>query len=169
MKVQKDRPLFMGLLGVVQRRVLPGRSRGAGSNSTAVVSLASLPGLLLCGVLSGCVVEQPGPLSQRNSALTQGNVQLNLVVGETTKADVLETFGAPNVTTRDGSGREVWTWQRAAQVNQSSSNARYWTILVAGGARSASGFESSSSMITLIIKFDENDVVTDFSSRSANF
>jgi outer membrane protein assembly factor BamE (lipoprotein component of BamABCDE complex) len=119
-------------------------------------------------ILTGCATPQE-PVSTKNSQLTQGNVQMNLAVGKTTKADVLETFGAPNVTTRDGSGKEVWTYQRQAQVSQSSSQSGYWTIIFAGNSNTASGFETSSRMITLIIKFDENDVVTDFQSRTSNF
>lgn len=119
-------------------------------------------------LLGGCVAAQQ-PLTDRNSQLTQGNVQLSLHVGTTTKVQVLESFGAPNVTTRDGAGREVWTYQRSAQVSQSSSRSGYWTILFAGQGGSSSGFESSSRMITLIIKFDENDVVSDFNSRASNF
>lgn len=127
--------------------------------------------VLLVGLgllLPGCV-PPPQPLTERNSALTQGNIQLNLVVGQTTKAQVLETFGAPNITTRDGSGREVWTYQRAAQVSQSSNRSGYWTVILAGQNSSASGFESGSRMITLIIKFDSSDVVTDFRSRTSDF
>ena len=82
---------------------------------------------------------------------------------------MLETFGAPNITTRDGSGREVWTYQRAAQVSQSSNRSGYWTVILAGQNSSASGFESGSRMITLIIKFDSSDVVTDFRSRTSDF
>ena len=127
--------------------------------------------ILLIGlglVMQGCV-PPPQPLSERNSALTQGNIQMNLVVGQTTKAQVLDNFGAPNITTRDGSGREVWTYQRAAQVSQSSSRSGYWTIILAGQNSSASGFESGSRMFTLIIKFDSGDVVTDFRSRTSDF
>ncbi len=119
-------------------------------------------------VMSGCVAT-PQPLTDRNSQLTQGNVQMNLEVGETTKTQVLEAFGAPNITTRDGAGREVWTYQRAAQVAQSSTKEQYWTIILAGQSNSASGFESNSRMITLIIKFDNHDVVSDFRSRTSNF
>lgn len=119
-------------------------------------------------LLGGCV-SPPKPLTDRNSQLTQGNVQMNLVVGKTTKADVLENFGSPNITTRDGAGREVWSYQRAAQISQSSSQSGYWTILLAGQSTTASGFESSSRMLTLIIKFDSNDIVTDFRSRTSNF
>ena len=117
--------------------------------------------------LVGCKTTEP--LSSKNSNLTQGNVQMNLQVGDTTKLEVLENFGSPNVTTRDASGQEVWSYQRAAQVAQSSTSEGYWTIIFAGQSKTASGFESSSKMITLIIKFDENDVVTDFRSRESNF
>ena len=63
--------------------------------------------------LAGCVAP-PQPLTEKNSSLTQGNVQMNLIVGDTSKAYVLEAFGSANVTTRDGAGREVWSYQRAA-------------------------------------------------------
>lgn len=141
-----------------------------------ITLMKSLPGLflvlLLAGfLLSGCLSmpERPEPVTDRNSQLTQGNVQLSIQVGTTTKAQVLESFGSPNITTRDGSGREVWTYQRSAQVSQSSSKEGYWTIFLAGRNSSSSGFESSSRMITLIIKFDGNDIVTDFNSRTSNF
>jgi outer membrane protein assembly factor BamE (lipoprotein component of BamABCDE complex) len=124
--------------------------------------------LLLPVLLIGCM-NTPTPVSDRNSDLTQGNVQMNLIVGQTRKADVLEKFGSPNITTRDGSGREVWTYQRQAQVAQSSSKSGYWTVILAGQSSSSAGFESSSRMITLIIKFDDKDVVVDFNSRTSNF
>jgi len=118
--------------------------------------------------LTGCV-DSPHPVTDRNSQLTQGNVQLSIQVGKTTKADVLEKFGAPNITTRDSNGKEVWTYQRSGQVTQSSYRSGYWTIFLAGQSSNRSGFESSSRMITLIIKFGSNDIVTAFSSRTSNF
>ncbi len=117
----------------------------------------------------GACVEPPQPLTRRNSQLTQGNVQMNLIVGQTTKAQVLETFGAPNITTRDGTGREVWTYQRAAQISQASGKSGYWTIVLAGQSSRSSGLETSSSMMTLIIKFDQRDMVDDFRSRTSKF
>lgn len=125
-------------------------------------------GLVFSVSIAGCV-RPPQPLTERNSQLTQGNVQMNLITGKTTKAEVLENFGSPNITTRDGSGREVWTFQRSAQITQSSSQSGYATVILAGKSSRASGFESSSRMITLIIKFDKNDVVSDFKSRTSNF
>ena len=128
--------------------------------------------LLLAGGLlglAGCAVTPPEPVTKRNSELTHGNVQLHLRVGETTQAEVLEKFGAPNVTTVDGAGREVWTYQRSARAAQSSSDSRYWTLILLGGASDASGFETTSRMITLLIKFDAQGIVVDFKSRASNF
>ncbi|MDE0360342.1 MAG: hypothetical protein OXI12_04525 [Gammaproteobacteria bacterium] len=127
--------------------------------------------------LAGCAAPFQ-PVTERNSPLTQGNVQMNVLVGQTTKADVLETFGAPNVTTRDGDGNEVWSYQRAARVTQSSSQSGLWSIILAPGGRgvgggvgssSSTGFETTSRMMTLIIEFGADDVVEDFRSRAANF
>ena len=139
-------------------------------------SLPQLRALLLRGaaivplmLMTACVLPPPNQPLERNSPLTQGNVQMNLQVGRTTKAEVLETFGAPNVTTRDGSGQEVWTYQRAGQASQSSSRSGHWTVILAGQSGHSSGLESSSRMMTLIIKFDADDLVSDFSSRSSNF
>ncbi len=125
--------------------------------------------VLLPFLLTTACVPAFNPLTQRNSALTQGNVQLTIKTGETTKAEILEAFGAPNITTRDGAGREVWTYQRAGEASQASARSAHIFFLLIGGSGAQSGFESSSRMLTLIIKFDENDVVADFNSRSSNF
>lgn len=124
--------------------------------------------LVAMATLASCATT-PGPVDQRNSELTQGNVQMNLKVGTTTKAEVLDKFGSPNITTRDGAGQEVWSYQRMATVSQSSSSSSYWTILLAGQSKSADGFAQSSRTMTLIIKFDKTDVVSDFRSRTSDF
>lgn len=121
--------------------------------------------LLLLSACGGNVT----PVETRNSSLTQGSVQMNVVVGSTTKAQVLKVFGAPNITTRDSSGSEVWTYQRSGQAAESSSKSEGWTILLAGQSYSNSGFSTSSRMITLIITFNSKDVVSDFSSRTSDF
>lgn len=134
--------------------------------STKWMSVATAISAVL---LAGCVGTQTRPTTVRNSELTHGNVQMNLKVGQTTQTQVLETFGAPNITSIDGSNQEVWTYQRQATVSQSSSSSNYWTIVLAGGATNASGFEQTQRTMTLIIKFDANKVVSDFRSRSSEF
>ncbi len=127
-----------------------------------------VPMALSLAMLSACATA-PAPVDARNSILTQGNVQMNLKVGATTKADVLNTFGSPNITTRDASGEEVWSYQRQATVTQSSASGSYWSIFLTGESRSAAGFSESSRMMTLIITFNSKDVVSDFRSRSSDF
>jgi outer membrane protein assembly factor BamE (lipoprotein component of BamABCDE complex) len=125
--------------------------------------------VLSCVFISGCATTQTQPVTTRNSELTHGNVQLNVKKGETTQTQVLEVFGAPNITSIDSSGQEVWTYQRHASVAQSSSSGNYWTVVLAGGTTSAAGFEQTQRTMTLIIKFDEQKVVSDFRSRSSEF
>ena len=124
---------------------------------------------LSAALVAGCTQMQTRPVTVRNSEMTHGNVQMNLKVGQTTQTQVLETFGAPNITSIDGSNQEVWTYQRQATVSQSSSSSNYWTIVLAGGASNAAGFEQTQRTMTLIIKFDANKVVSDFRSRSSEF
>ena len=132
--------------------------------------LKALITVLISGVaLAGCVQTQTKPVTTRNSELTHGNVQMNIKKGDTTQAQILETFGAPNITTVDASGREVWTYQRMASVAQASSSSNYWTVILAGGSHSAAGFEQSQRTMSLIIKFDDRKIVSDFRSRSSEF
>jgi outer membrane protein assembly factor BamE (lipoprotein component of BamABCDE complex) len=122
---------------------------------------------LLAAIALGLALGCSSPPADKpvNSELTQGNVQMHLVKGATTKAQVLETFGAPNLTTRDAAGLEVWTYERSAR--EAKSNQAFWTVILAGS--SSSGFEESSKNMILIIKFDSKDIVNDFSSRASSF
>lgn len=125
--------------------------------------------LLAVGLALAAPAYSQVSLEGKNSEMTQGNVQLNVKVGTTTKADVLEVFGAPNITTRDGSGQEVWSYQRHATVAKSKEKDSFWTILLVGGSSRASGFSQTSRTMTLIIKFNADDVVSDFRSRTSDF
>lgn len=51
--------------------------------------------LISLSVLSCQSVPPPEPLTHKNSNLTHGNVQMHIVTGVTTKAQILEVFGAP--------------------------------------------------------------------------
>ncbi len=116
-----------------------------------------------------------------DNTLTQGMVQMTLKIGATTQSEVLETFGAPNLTTIDGTGQEVWVYDRQATVTSSgSSGFSIGMLLGAGGGNVGGGgglgFGSSKSKstqtqrsMTLIIKFGPDKHVTDFRSRSSSF
>jgi len=109
------------------------------------------------------------PTEETPNPLTHGQVQLTLRKGITTQAEVLETFGAPNITTIDASGNEVWEYQRNATVGKSTSSGSYGTIIIAGASKTTTGFEQSSRTMTLIIKFDKTKKVVDFRSMASSF
>ena len=127
---------------------------------------------VVCVILlvAGCASTQKSASSQDDpNMLTHGGVQLTLKTGETTQAEILDAFGAPNIATIDASGREVWTYRRHATVTRASGSDAYFNILVFGTSGGSREQASSSRTMTLIIKFDENKVVYDFRSMSSSF
>ena len=111
----------------------------------------------------------PPPQPMAQNSLTHGAVQLKLQKGSTTQNDVLESFGAPNITPIDGDGQEVWTYRRHATVTSGSGQNSYFNILVFGASSESGGNSSSSQSMTLVIKFGPDKKVTDFKSMATSF
>jgi outer membrane protein assembly factor BamE (lipoprotein component of BamABCDE complex) len=124
--------------------------------------MAAVSAAFLALVAPGCVHHSSDPSSRR---LTHGAVQMSLKKGVTTQQQVIDAFGAPNITTMSSGGIEVWTYQRHA--TEGGARGAYATIGLAGF--SSTGFESSSRNMTLIIKFDANKKVVDFDSMYSSF
>ncbi len=115
------------------------------------------------------------------NTLTHGMAQMTLRVGTTSQTEVVEAFGAPNITTLDAQGQEVWIYDRQATVTSASGSGFSIGMLVGGGgggvgAGGGLGFGSSKSRssqtqrtMTLIIKFGADKRVVDFKSRSSSF
>ena len=115
------------------------------------------------------------------NTLSHGMAQMTLHVGTTTQTEVIETFGAPNITTLDALGQEVWVYDRQATVTSSGSSGFSIGMLVGAGGGGVGGggglgFGSSKShssqtqrTMTLIIKFGPDKRVVDFKSRSSSF
>lgn len=123
----------------------------------------------------------PAAAQESANTLTHGMVQMTLRVGQTTRAEVLETFGGPNITTVDGDGREVWVYDRFATVSSTKDSGFRIGILggagggnAAGGAglgfgKSKSKASTSTRSMTLILKFGPDGRLVDFKSRSSSF
>lgn len=112
-------------------------------------------------LINGCASVQP----VQKGNLTPGMAKTKIIKGQTTQNEVLEVFGAPNIVTKNKSGNEVWTYDKAS-VETGTSDV-YGTILIAGGTGSRSS--TSARTFTLMIEFDEKNVVKDFSYRSSAF
>jgi len=116
---------------------------------------------ILALFFSGCASVQP---AQRGN-LTAGMVNKKIIKGQTSQNEVLEVFGAPNIVTKNKSGNEVWTYDKAS-VETGTSDV-YGTILIVGGSGSRSS--TTARTFTLMIEFDDKNIVKDFSYRSASF
>lgn len=115
------------------------------------------------------------------NTLTHGMVQMTLKVGETSQANILETFGAPNITSIDASGQEMWVYDRHATVSSDSSSGFSIGMLIGAGGDGVGGggglgfgkkkskSSQSTRTMTLIIKFNDAKIVSDFRSRSSSF
>lgn len=142
-------------------------------------ALPFLLGLWVVGVAPAGAA--PKQSSDSTNTLTHGMVQLTLRVGETSQLQVVEAFGAPNITTLDAQGQEVWIYDRQATVTSSKDSGFSIGMLLGGlgggvGGGAGLGFGSSKSQssqsmrtMTLIIKFGSDKVVSDFKSRTSSF
>ena len=114
--------------------------------------------------LTGCAGREANQTTQ-NSNLTAGMAKQKITKGVTTQNELLEVFGAPNIITKNKSGNEVWTYDKIS--SDKSFEDGYWNVVVGG----ASGGQSSTTTktFTLMIEFDTNGIVKDFSYRSSSF
>lgn len=90
-----------------------------------------------------------------------GMVKSKVVKGETTQDEILKLFGSPNLVSKNKSNREVWSYNKMSVENKAGS-----TDIFAGQRASQS---SSSKSFDLIITFDENDIVADYSVVSTAY
>ena len=125
---------------------------------------------------------QPGRLSY-------GTVTSQVKKGQTTQAELLDLFGGPNISTTDASGLETWVYERSASETDASgsSDARNLNAFfgaggnvggasvgggVAGGAssnRDRSRTTNSVRNLTVIVKFNPDKTVRDYSVRQSTF
>jgi hypothetical protein len=137
------------------------------------------------------------PSNQKQDTLSYGMVTSKVKKNVTTQAQLLDLFGGPNIATTDSDGLETWVYERTAtqslvvQENRQSQNAAadsqvqrlgiFFGIGIAGNDKGRSQIDSQSNSssntnvttsiksLTVIIKFDKNKTVRDYSVRTASF
>lgn len=147
-----------------------------------------LLGLALAFASSGCMTggeHAAGLHSSREQRLTVGVVQKEIRTGMS-QADVAIALGSPNIVTRDVDGTETWIYDKiATEASYSHSSGGISGLLGAGGAPGSralvlggvgAGFNASSGAaatsqrtLTVVIKFDKANLVTDFTYHSSRF
>lgn len=133
--------------------------------------------LLAVTTIVQCIcVHSSGCSQTQQSSLTFGAVKKHIVPGRTTQADVIETFGTPNIITRK-SEYEMWVYDK---VSSKLTSAAFGIGGLGGGAGGSSfgggaGFgglgssERSETTVMLIVYFDDDDVVADYKISQTKF
>ena len=112
--------------------------------------------------------------------LTVGTVQREIRVGMS-GAEVIQVMGSPNVVTTDENRREVWVYDKmSTETAYSTSSGGVAALILAGaapvGGGAGGGMEGSAGAtsrsqrtLTVVIKFDGQKAVRDFSYRYSSF
>lgn len=99
--------------------------------------------------------------SIQDSNLTFGVVKSKVIKGTTNQEEVLKLFGSPNIITKNKSNDEVWSYNKMSVMSKGGQ-----TSFINGSKGSSS---TSTSSFDLIITFNNDDVVKDYSVISAKF
>lgn len=98
----------------------------------------------------------------QKSNLTTGVVKSEVIKGQTTQAEILQIFGSPNLVTKNRDDNEVWNYNKMSVSSVGGMASDVWL-----GSRALSSVTTSS--FDLILIFDENDTVIDYSIISAAY
>lgn len=125
--------------------------------------------LLAALSIGGCVsASQHAQQVQSNGNISVGVVQKQIKVGMS-GADVLQALGSPNMVSTDDKRREVWVYDKVATDTVQSSSTGWVFAVLAGGQTSSGASSRSQRTLTIIIKFDEQNLVRDFAYHSSKF
>jgi len=100
--------------------------------------------------------------------VTVGSVQKEIKVGMSS-SQVAEALGSPNIVTTDEERREVWIYDKFSTEVAVSENSGHGTLILLGISGSSGARSTSQRTLTVIIKFDKDKKVRDFSYRTSRF
>ncbi|MDX1509033.1 MAG: hypothetical protein R3358_12180 [Woeseiaceae bacterium] len=134
---------------------------------------------LLSVVLVGCGAQKHAAdvrAAEEVNRVTVGTVQREIRKGMSA-AEVAEVLGSPNIVTTDDQRNETWIYDKISSDVTYSRSSGTIVGLIFGGSGGGAGIGSTSAgstsktqrTLTVIIKFDENSMVRDFSYHSSQF
>ena len=131
-------------------------------NKIIIISLTSI-------ILFSCAANKPDD----SNNLTLGTVQSKISKGQS-QSSVMDVLGSPNIVTKDSQGREVWTYDRISRDNEASSGTGFFILnpfswFTGGGVGSKSSSSASSKSLTVLITFDDNKNVLDYTYQSLKY
>ena len=117
-------------------------------------------------LLGGCSLPPAEPAPE--DRLTVGTVQGEIKVGMSAAA-VAEVLGSPNIVTTDEKRREVWVYDKISTEHTSAEVSSYGTLILAGTSSGESRSSTRQRTLTVVIKYDEQKLVRDFSYNYTSF
>ncbi len=123
------------------------------------------------------------------SALSYGTVTSQVQKNKTTQVELLEKFGGPNVSSVDTDGVEVWMYERSVTQTDVATQSREYSGAVnlgvsfgyphfgasagasgsAGKSSGQSATTTSTRTLTVIVKFNPDKTVKDYSVHASTF
>jgi len=139
------------------------------------LTLATLAALLMAGCSAThhtADVREADDLDR----VTVGTVQKEIRIGMSA-ADVAIVLGSPNIVTTDDERQETWIYDKiSSDVTYSRSSGTIVGLIFGGsgggagvGSTSAGSTSSSQRTLTVVIKFDGDNFVRDFSYHTSRF
>lgn len=142
------------------------------SNTLSMLALA-------CLVLGGCSAQKHAAdvrAAEETNRLTVGTVQREIRKGMSA-ANVAEVLGSPNIVTTDDQQNETWIYDKiSSDVTYSRSSGTIVGLIFGGsgggagiGETSAGSTSRTQRTLTVVIKFDAENRVRDFSYHASQF
>ncbi|MCK5893779.1 MAG: outer membrane protein assembly factor BamE [Endozoicomonadaceae bacterium] len=130
-----------------------------------------MPVILVSIFMQGCMTPEQHQNAVKNDSsdkITVGKVQKEISVGMS-GAQVAEVLGSPNIVSTDKDNDEVWIYDKVSTRSASSRGKNGANILILFDSLNFTATSSSQKTLTIIIKFDKDDKVKDFSYRASSF
>ena len=154
---------------------------------------------IVLSIASGCAKDAPPPAervdnpaagtAERPSNLSYGTVTSMVKKNVTTQAELIDLFGGPNISTTDKDGTETWVYERTASMNDTAGTADQKNVAaffgaggtignaaVGGGASGSAAKQNNQQRtvnsvrtLTVVVKFNPDKTVKDYSARASYF
>jgi len=135
-----------------------------GRLNTCFIMTNKLQILLVCLIILNCSCSSykygANEINQKGN-LTYGMVKSKIIKGQTTQSEILDICGSPNLVTKNKNRNEVWNYSKMSVVSKGGNSYFF------DGERAS--YSSSTSSFDLIITFDEDDIVLDYSVISSRY
>jgi len=161
---------------------------------TLCKGIPNVLGLLMLISLTACI-QQPikqidrinledSGIDSQGISLSYGMIKKYLSTGRTTQADILRLFGSPNNMTTSSGGIEIWVYDKVRTELSSNSQRDARSIgigisagtnTVIGGAIGESNLSSSSTLVsstntlTVIMEFNKDNILINYSARQGRY